>query len=97
MQLVHKIFSGMVNNVEPDQTDLGLHCLHMPFFSETLVYKIVRHLPYIISMAVAYLCIIAVQHFLNDPHGEINISNLPVPVLFNMAVCGVLIVRTLAL
>ena len=34
---------------------------------------------------------------LNDPHGEINISNLPVPVPFNTVVCGVIIVWTRAL
>ena len=43
---------------------------------------------YILSTAVAYLCVIAVQHFLNDPHGEINTGNLPVPVQFNTVVCG---------
>ena len=37
-------------------------------------------------MAVAYLRIIVVQHFLNDPDGKINIGNLPVLVLFNMVV-----------
>ena len=39
MQLCLKIFNGMANNVDPDQTgallqeqsDLGLHCLHIPF------------------------------------------------------------------
>ena len=33
------------------------------------------------STAVAYLCITAVQHFLNDPHGEINTSNISVLVI----------------
>ena len=47
---------------------------------------------HILSTAVAYLCVIAVQHFLNYPHGEINTSNLLVPVLFNTVVCGVIIV-----
>ena len=45
---------------------------------------------HILSTVVAYLCVIAVQHFLNDPHGEINTSNLPVPVSFNTAVRGVI-------
>ena len=37
MQLFLKILSGMTNSVDPDQaapkklSDLGLHCLHMPF------------------------------------------------------------------
>ena len=34
MNLFLKILSGMANSVDPDQTapsDLGLHCLHMPF------------------------------------------------------------------
>ena len=35
MQLFHKILSGMANSADPDQTeeqsDLGQHCLHMPF------------------------------------------------------------------
>ena len=37
MQLFHKLLNGMANSVDPDQTapeeqsDLGLHCLHMLF------------------------------------------------------------------
>ena len=37
MHLFLEILSGMANSVDPDQTalqeqsDLGLHCLHMPF------------------------------------------------------------------
>ena len=37
MQLFLKMLTGMANSVDPDQTapleqsDLGLHCLHMPF------------------------------------------------------------------
>ena len=37
MQLFLEILSGMANIIDPDQTapkgksDLGLHCLHMPF------------------------------------------------------------------
>ena len=33
MQLFPNILSGMANSVDPDQeqSDLGLHCLHMPF------------------------------------------------------------------
>ena len=46
----------------------------------------------ILSTAVVYLCVNAVQHFLNDPHGEINTSSLPVPVPFTTIVCGVIIV-----
>ena len=32
----------MANSVDPDQTasDLGMHCFHMPFLSETLVFDI---------------------------------------------------------
>ena len=41
-------------------------------------------------MSVAYLCVIAVQHFLNNPHGEMNTGNFPVLVVFNTVVCGVL-------
>ena len=43
MQMSLKIFSGMANSVDPDQTapqeqsDLGLHCLQMPF-CKTLRY-----------------------------------------------------------
>ena len=47
---------------------------------------------HILSMEVAYLCVIAVQNVLNDPHGEINTSNFPVLVPFNTVVCGVIIV-----
>ena len=47
---------------------------------------------YILSTAIAYLCAIAVQHFWNDPHGEINTGNFPVLVLFNLIVRGVIIV-----
>ena len=42
MQLSLKRLNGMANSVDPDQTvpleqsDLGLHCLHMPF-CQTLV------------------------------------------------------------
>ena len=33
MHLLLKILSGMANSVDPDQqSDLGLHCLHMSFF-----------------------------------------------------------------
>ena len=45
---------------------------------------------YILSTAVAYLCVIAVQHFLNDPHGEIYKGNFPVLVPFNTVVCDVI-------
>ena len=54
-------------------------------------------IPYILSTAVTYLCVIAVQHFLNEPHGKINTSNLSIPVPFNMVVCRVIIVWTQAL
>ena len=47
---------------------------------------------YSLSTAEAYLCVIADQHFLNDPHGEINTSNLSVLVPFNTVVIGVIIV-----
>ena len=47
MQLFLKIFTGMANSVDPDQeqSDLGLHCLHI--LSDTLMYKILRHLSFI--------------------------------------------------
>ena len=32
MQLFLKILSRMANSVDPDWTDLGLHCLHITFF-----------------------------------------------------------------
>ena len=47
---------------------------------------------HILSTAVAYLCVIAVQHILNDPHAEINTGNFPVPVPFNNVVCRVIVV-----
>ena len=31
-----------------EQSDLGLHCLHMSFFSDTLVFEILGHLLYIL-------------------------------------------------
>ena len=45
--VVSKILSGMANSVDPDQeqSDLGLHCLHMKF-CKTLVYEILGHLQY---------------------------------------------------
>ena len=47
MQLFPKSFSGMANYVDPDQTaptgqeqsDLGLHCLHMPFCPQLCCMK----------------------------------------------------------
>ena len=41
MQFFLKILSGMVNSVDPDQekSDLGLHCLHMPFCQTFLCTK----------------------------------------------------------
>ena len=47
---------------------------------------------YILSTAVAYLYVIAAQHFLNDPQGEINTGNCPVLVPFNTLVCGIIII-----
>ena len=48
MQFFPKILGGMANCVDPDQIaeqyDLGLHCLHMPFF-QNLLYEIIGHLP----------------------------------------------------
>ena len=45
MQLFLKILSGMAHSVDPDQTvpDLGLHCLHVSFSSDTLVFEILGH------------------------------------------------------
>ena len=48
MQLFLKILSGMAKIVDPDQTapsecirsNLGLHCLHMPFCQKLLCTKI---------------------------------------------------------
>ena len=34
MQLFLKILSGMANSVEPELSDLGLHCLHLSFFQK---------------------------------------------------------------
>ena len=31
MHFFLKLLSGMANSEDPDQTDQGLHCLHMPF------------------------------------------------------------------
>ena len=46
MQLFLKVLSGMANNEDPDQTavlqeqsDLGLHYLHMPFCQEDWCMK----------------------------------------------------------
>ena len=37
----------MANSVDPDQTDLGLHCLHnYASLSDTLTYEMLGHLPY---------------------------------------------------
>ena len=47
---------------------------------------------YILLMAVVYLCVIAVQHLLNDPHVEINTDKIPLPVPFSTVVYGVSIV-----
>ena len=49
MKLFLIILSGMTNSVDPAQTapDLGLHCLHLSFLSETLVYEVLGHLLYI--------------------------------------------------
>ena len=47
--------------------------------------------PHILSTAVAYLCVIAAQHFLNDPYGDINTGDSPVLVPLNTIVCGVII------
>ena len=47
MQLFLKMLSGMANNVDiQEQSDLGLHCLDILFFSDTLVCEILGHLPY---------------------------------------------------
>ena len=45
MHLFLKIPSGMANRVDPDpeQSDLGLHCLHV-ILSVTLVFEILGHL-----------------------------------------------------
>ena len=32
-----------------EQSDLGPHCLHTSFLSETLVYEILGHLPYVLG------------------------------------------------
>ena len=39
MQLFLKILSGKANGVDPDQkqSDLGLHCLHIPFYWQLCV------------------------------------------------------------
>ena len=42
----------------------------------------------ILSAAVAYLCVIADQHFLNYPHCKINTVNHSVLVPFNTVVCS---------
>ena len=52
MQLFHKILNGMANIVDPDQTApsgavwSGLLLFAYVILSETLVYKILGHLPY---------------------------------------------------
>ena len=32
MKTLLEILSGMANSVDPDQTAVGLHCLHIPFY-----------------------------------------------------------------
>ena len=41
IQFRFEILSGMTNSVDPDQeqSDLGLHCLHMPFFQKLCCMK----------------------------------------------------------
>ena len=56
------------------------------------IEPIPKFFKHILSTAVAYLCVIAVQHFLNDPHGEINAGNLPILVQFYTVVYRVIIV-----
>ena len=47
LQLFLKILSGKANSVDPDQeqSDLGLHCLHV-ILSDSLVFEILGHLLY---------------------------------------------------
>ena len=56
MQLFHKILSGMVNNVDHDQTSgavwSGFALFACAILSETLVYEILGYLPY------TFLCIL---------------------------------------
>ena len=43
MDLFHKSLGGRANSVDPDQTalsDLGLHCLHLPFVTKVGVQNI---------------------------------------------------------
>ena len=71
--MAYKIPVFNTNSVYPDQTPRS---------------TLFSNVPYILSTAVAYSCVIAAQYFLNNPHGEINISRPPVPESFYTAVCG---------
>ena len=64
-------------------------CLSNVCFLLQLCFN-VRLFFHTLSTGVAYLCVIAVKQFLNDPQSEINTTYLPVPVPFTTAVCGVI-------
>ena len=55
MQLSLKMLSRIANSVDPDQTapleqsDLGLHCLHMPFCQTFRCSKFLGHLLYMLN------------------------------------------------
>ena len=68
MQVCLKILSVMANSVDPNQTapkeqsDLGLHCLHMPFCQTLCCTKFQniclshRFTPFVISLLISAIC-----------------------------------------
>ena len=45
---IHKMLARIANREDPNQTDLGLHCLSRPFFNRLrqLALEILEDLPY---------------------------------------------------
>ena len=61
--------------------------LDYQYLELSMVPKMFQPLKFL-STAVAYLCVISVQHFLYGPHGEIYTGNFPVKVPFNTVIWG---------
>ena len=60
----------MANIVDPDQeqSDLGLHCLQMPFCRKILVLEILGHLPYHVTEVVLTAAVVFHQRLINSPY-----------------------------
>ena len=63
--MFHKIFSGMANSVDPDQSALGqgLHCLHVSFLSEIFVDEILGHSLYLVFSRLKFLRKQCIKHW----------------------------------